>query len=89
MIEFEWDGANLQHIAEHNVTPDEAEFVLNGFTLDVEYQDWQGEERFSEIWVTAEGRYLVVWTTWRGPRLRVVTAYDAPKNLVEEYLRIR
>ena len=89
MIEFEWDGANLQHIAEHNVSPDEAEFVLNGFTLDVEYQDWQGEGRFSEIGVTAEGRCLVVWTTWRGARLRVVTAYDAPKNLVEEYLRIR
>jgi hypothetical protein len=89
LIEFDWDQENTKHIAEHDVTTDEAEHALNGVTLDVEYQDWHGEERFCELGVTAQGRYLVVWTTWRGSRLRVVTAYDAPLDLIKEYLRNR
>lgn len=85
-IEFDWDNANLEHIAEHDVTAEEVESALYGITLDIEYQDWHGEERFAELGATAQGRYLVVWTTWRGNRLRVVTAYDAPPGLVKEYL---
>jgi uncharacterized DUF497 family protein len=87
LIEFDWDRANIQHIAKHDITVEEAEFVLNGVTLDVDFQDWFDEERFAEVGVTAQGRYLLVVTTWRGPRLRVVTAYDAPMELVEEYDR--
>lgn len=89
MIEFEWDEENIRHIAEHNVTQDEVEFALNAFTLDLGYQDWHEEERFAEVGVTAHGRYLIVVTTWRGTRLRVVTAFNAPKELIEEYLRVR
>ena len=85
MIEFDWDRANIQHIVKHDVTVEEAECVLNGVTLDVDFQDWFDEERFAEVGVTARGRYLVVVTTWRGDRLRVVTAFDAPTELVEEY----
>jgi uncharacterized DUF497 family protein len=88
-IEFDWDDSNLEHIAEHSVTREEAEFVLNGSTLDVEFQDWYGEERFVEVGVTAHGRYLTIVTTWRRGRLRVVTAFDASKELVEEYLGTR
>jgi uncharacterized protein len=90
LIEFEWDRDNLQHIAEHNISPDEVEFVLNGFTLDLGYQDaYDDEERFGEVGVTASGRFLIVITTWRDWRLRVVTAFDATKDLVQEYLNVR
>jgi uncharacterized protein len=89
LIEFDWDRANIQHIALHNVSMEEAEFVLNGPTLDVDFQEWFDEERFAEVGVTALGRYLLVVTTWRGDRLRVVTAYDAPMELVEEYHNTR
>jgi uncharacterized DUF497 family protein len=58
LIEFEWDQDNVRHIAEHNVIPEEVAFVLDGFTLDVEYQDWHGEERFAEIGVTAQAGIL-------------------------------
>ena len=88
-IEFDWDDANLEHIAEHSVTREEAEFALNGPTLDVKFQDWNGEERFVEVGVTANGRFLTIVTTWRGPLLRVVTAFSAEKELIEEYLRTR
>ena len=89
MLEFDWDDANLMHIAEHAVTAAEAEYVLEGPTLDIEYQDWHEEERFAEAGMTALGRILVVITTWRGLRIRVVTAYDAPREVVEEYRRTR
>src|SRR4051812_44737547 len=29
IYEFEWDDWNLSHIAEHGVSPDQAEFVVN------------------------------------------------------------
>jgi uncharacterized DUF497 family protein len=89
LIEFDWDRINIEHIAEHGVTTDEVEFALNHFTMDLGYQDGHDEERFAEVGVTAQGRFLFVVTTWRGPLLRVVTAYDAPKELTQEYLRIR
>lgn len=89
MLQFDWDDENIEHIAEHKVTPAEVEFVLTHRTLDVEYQDWHDEERFQEIGMTARGRFLVVLTTWRETRIRVVTAYDAPGYLIEEYVRTR
>lgn len=88
--DFDWDEDNLRHIAEHNVSPQEAEFVLLHDPVELEYQDWHdGEERFQEVGLTASGRFLVVLSTIRGTRLRVVTAYDAPKYAVEEYLENR
>ena len=89
MLEFDWDEENLRHIAQHNVTADEAEYALEHPTLDIEYQDWHEEERFAEAGVTALGRVLVVIATWRDLRIRVVTAFDAPKHVVKEYLRVR
>lgn len=89
MIDFDWDDDNLTHIAEHHVSRAEAEFALNGFTLELGQQDWHEEERFEEAGITQHGRILLVITTWRGMRLRVVTAYDAPRHVVKEYLESR
>lgn len=78
-LENDPDG-NLQHIAEHGVTPEEVEDVLlnrgsvralsrsSGLALTFEY--------------TSEGRYLAVaWEEVSADPLiiRPVTAYDAPE----------
>ncbi len=89
MLEFDWDAANIGHIAKHRVTVAEAEFVLRGPTLDYGYQDHNGEERYAEVGGTAHGRILMVITTWRGTKIRVVTAFDAEKNAKDEYLKTR
>ena len=34
---FDWDDANVTHIAEHDVAPEEAEEVILGDPLDVEF----------------------------------------------------
>ena len=89
LLEFDWDAENLAHIARHEVTAAEAEYVLEHPTLDLEYQDWHGEERFAEVGVTSSGRVLVVITTWRGLRTRVITAFEAPAAAVTEFERSR
>jgi len=88
MLLFEWDEANIEHVARHGVSAAEAEYVLTHSTLDLGYQDWHGEERYGEIGATPNGRILVVWTTWRGDRIRVVTAFDAPRTDASRYLRM-
>jgi uncharacterized DUF497 family protein len=88
LLEFDWDEENLQHIARHGVTAPEAEYVLAHPTVDMGYQDWHEEERFSDAGATASGRIIVVVTTERNFRTRVVTSYDAPSDVKEKYYRL-
>lgn len=85
MLIFDWDSGNIEHIALHGVTTLDAEYALQHATLDIGYQDWHGEERFTEIGATASGRILILVTTWRGDRIRVVTAYDASRSEAYDY----
>jgi len=86
---FDWDAANLDHIARHDVTREEAEQVILGDPLDVEMQiaeDNSGEERLQHLGETATGRILQLMTTWRDGKVRVISAWDAPKALKSYYL---
>lgn len=87
-MRFLWDYDNITHIAEHNVSPEEPEEVLNGDTLTLDYQDWSGEQRYREVGITAKGRFLEVVSTWRGEDIRVVTAYDAAKQPSKSILKV-
>ena len=89
LLTFDWDTDNIGHIARHDVTVAEVEYVLEHPTLDYGYQAWHEEERFAEVGSTAQGRVLMVITTWRGLDIRVVTAFDADRESREEYLRRR
>jgi len=83
---FVWDDANLRHIAEHEVSSDEAEKVILNDPIDLGFEITNGEERFSQVGETFSGRVLLVVTRWRGDKIRVVTAYPAPKPLRMFYL---
>ena len=58
MAEFRWNDWNVSHIAEHGVSPAEAEFVvehpLRGFPRKI------GDDKFAVRGQTAAGRYLQV-----------------------------
>jgi len=82
---FEWDDANLGHIARHQVSPEQAEQVIENDPLDLEAEAVNGEERTTSIGCTLRNRFLVVVTTLRGTRVRVVTAFPAPKALIDLY----
>jgi uncharacterized protein len=77
---FDWDDANVAHIAEHGVVPEEAEEVLLGDPLDVGFDVVHSEERWTYLGETSIGRIVNVVITLRGEKIRVVTAYEAERK---------
>jgi uncharacterized DUF497 family protein len=89
MFDFDWDDANRAHLAEHNVTPDEAEQVMLNDPLDLPAQIRDEEERSVQIGETDNGRILLVITTWRRNKLRVVTAFPPNRTMRRKYMERR
>jgi len=83
---FEWDDGNIDHIAVHDVEPEEAEEVILGDPLDTGFDVVDGEERWSYIGETNDGRILRITITLRGKRMRVVTAFEPEKYWKVFYL---
>lgn len=83
---FDWNTANIAHIAEHEVLPEETEGVILGDPLDVGFDVVNGEERWSYLGETNEGRILRVVITMRGERIRVLTAFEASRYQQNFYL---
>lgn len=86
---FDWDTGNIDHIAEHGITPAEAQQVVLNDPIDLQLQIWSGEERIAQLGETEAGRILVVITTMRDDLIRVVTAYPANKWLQDVYFTQR
>lgn len=82
---FDWDEGNLEHVAEHGITPAETEQVILNNPVDLEFQIRNGEERIAQLGETDAGRILVVITTMRGELIRVVTAFPAKERLRNLY----
>jgi uncharacterized DUF497 family protein len=88
-IEFDWDEANIDHIARHGVTTEEAEQVVLEDPIDISVDLVEGEERYQQLGMTRRGRILFVVTTWRENRLRVVTAFEPGKDFIDFYYEER
>jgi len=87
---FDWDSANVAHIAEHDVTPEEVEEAILGDPLDTGFNSEEGaEQRWSYLAETSQGRILRVLITMRGWRMRVVTAFDPPRHQKLLYLEMK
>jgi len=89
LLNFDWDEANRNHLARHNVTPQEAEEVILGDPLDIELQTAEGsdgEERILHVGETHQGRILELVSTWRTGKVRVISAWDAPRQSKLDYL---
>jgi hypothetical protein len=89
LAEFDWDQENINHIAGHGITPDEAEQVVLNDPIDLTIQMADGEERIPQVGETNAGRILVVITTWRDEFIRVVTAFPAKSALRKLYITQR
>jgi uncharacterized DUF497 family protein len=83
---FDWNDANIGHIAEHDVAPEEAEEVILGDPLDIGFGVIDGEERWSYLGETNDERILWITITLRGERMRVVTAFEPEKHWKVFYL---
>lgn len=84
---FDWDEANITHIAEHDVLPSEAEEVIANNPLALDYSSQNAETRYREVGETLSGRILVVVSTLRNEFIRVVTAYPPSRSLRLTYLK--
>jgi len=88
-IEFDWDEANVGHLARHSVLPEEAEQVILNDPVDLGLEIFEREERYLNLGSTLQGRVLLVVTTWREDRVRVVTAFEPIRRLVQFYYQER
>jgi hypothetical protein len=88
---FDWDDANILHIAEHDLTPEEeAEEVVLGDALEKGFDaGTMGEERWYYVGETAQGRVLQVVIAMRGKRIRVVTGFKPTKRDELTYLEYK
>lgn len=79
---FDWDEANISHIAKHNVDIKEAEEVFSSgnqqFAKDEKHSNV--EPRFSILGKTDEDRHLKVVFTIRKKKIRVVSSRDMSKK---------
>lgn len=84
---FEWDKANISHIAKHAVIADEAEEVFSDLdnVLDEDIEHSTVEKRFLIIGKTQEGRLLYQILTRRGDKIRVISSRDINKKEVALY----
>jgi uncharacterized DUF497 family protein len=86
---FEWDEANIRHLARHHVTPPEFEEAMLRDPLLLQYENVDAEDRWTALGATAALRVLVMAFTIREGRVRAVTAYSASKKLAREFWQRR
>jgi uncharacterized DUF497 family protein len=86
---FDWDAANVSHIARHSVTPEEVEQCFANDPMDVGADVVDAEERYTGVGHTNGIRVLVLVWTMRGDALRPITAFDASEGLAKRYLAER
>ena len=83
---FDWGSSNIEHIAEHDVVLEEAEKAILDEPLDVGFDVVNGEDRWSYLGETNEGRIPRFVITMRGERIRVLTAFEPSRYQKNFYL---
>lgn len=86
---FDWDEANARHIASHQVSAGEVEQVFTHDERSIDYDVINGEERWTVVGETDNGRVLIVVFTMRRELVRVVTAFEASGRVRACYFSMR
>jgi uncharacterized DUF497 family protein len=86
---FDWDEANVAHVAHHKITPEEVEQVFANDPIDLSAEVVDGEQRYTGVGHTNRLRVLVLVWTMRGDASRPITAFDASERLAKRYLAER
>lgn len=75
---FAWDDWNVEHLAKHNVSPAEAEYVVKRARKPME----AGTDQFGDM------RYLVMGQTDTGRYLRVAFVFKSIADVDPEFLSL-
>jgi len=82
---FDWDAANVAHIARHGITSTECEEAYYNGPLVIKHQRRKRERRRLCLGETNSGRLLAFVVTERRGKIRFVTAYPMPPQMREFY----
>jgi uncharacterized protein len=85
--EFDWDEHNERHLARHGISRQDAEDVLTGTHILMEYQAEADEPRRIAVGATRTGRILTIVFALRNEAARPITGWDADKETAEVFLK--
>jgi uncharacterized DUF497 family protein len=88
-IGFDWDEANVNHLARHSVSSREAEEVMLNDPVEVDYQVLGGEERYVVVGPSNTGRFLTMVWTDRSGLVRVITAFESSTEHETAYWSVK
>ena len=83
---FDWDNHNERHLAKHGISRSDAEDVLSGDHILLEYQMEGNEQRWIAVGATRSGRILNIVFAIRDEAIRPVTGWGADKETADLYL---
>lgn len=86
-FEFDWDDQNEGHLGKHSISRSDAEDVLVGNHILLEYQMDGNEQRWIAVGATRTGRILDIVFAVRGEAIRPITGWISDKETVALYLK--
>ncbi len=84
---FDWDEHNATHLSRHGISRSDAEDVLSGSHILLEYQMEGNEQRWIAVGATRAGRILSIVFAVRGDAVRPITRWVSDKETAELYFR--
>jgi uncharacterized DUF497 family protein len=87
LSEFDWDENNEQHLAKHGISRSDAEDVLSGNHILLEYQTEGNEQRWIAVGATRAGRIITIVFALRGEAMRPITGWSADKATIDLYFQ--
>lgn len=85
--ELDWDEHNEEHLARHAISRNDAEDVLLGDHLLLQYQTEGDEQRWIAVGATRTGRILTIVFAVREDTMRPITGWAADNETAEMYFR--
>ena len=85
--EFDWDEHNERHLANHGISRTDAEDVLLGNHILLEYQVEDHEPRWVAVGRTRAGRILIIVFAVRNDAIRPITGWTADKETADLYFK--
>jgi uncharacterized DUF497 family protein len=74
-VEFDWDAANIKHLARHKSARVGVEEAFANEPAIVDYEFLEQEDRWSAVGASNSLRVLVIVFTVRGERIRPITGW--------------
>jgi uncharacterized DUF497 family protein len=85
-VEFDWDSQNEGHLAKRGISRSDAEDILTGNHILLEYQMEGNEQRWVAVGSTRTGRIMNIVFAVRREAIRPITGWIADKETVALYL---